>query len=96
MKCGELEGCGKEGKRGCGEGRDRGEELLRVSRRKGGDGEVVEERLQLGRWGEDRTCAKEVESVLDTGDVLEAPAELEEEDEVVRQRRLVDLVRREW
>lgn len=66
-----------------------------MSREKNGDGEVVEERLQLGRRGKERTCLEEMEDALDTGDVLKAPTELEEEDEVVRQLCLVYLMRRE-
>ena len=55
-------------------------------------GEVVEERLELGR-GLDAESLQGDESALDRVDVLESPTQLEEEEDVVGQFLGIDEVR---
>ena len=56
-------------------------------------GEVVEERLELGR-GLDAESLEGGESTLDRVDVLESPTQLKEEEDVAEQFLGIDKVRR--
>lgn len=68
------------------------EERLEVRGLRKSHGEVVEERLELGR-GLDAESLQGDESALDRVDVLESPTQLEEEEDVVGQFLGIDEVR---
>lgn len=55
----------------------------------------MKEGFELGGGGTKWACVEAVEGVLDAGDVLQAPGELEEEEEVVRELAVVHKVGRE-
>ena len=49
----------------------------------------MKEGLELGGGAAEWACVEAVEGVLDAGEVLQAPGELEEEEEVVRELAVV-------